>query len=644
MAALNRFPLAALVALSLFVGLSVGCGGPQSRNDRESGAAVAVNTQQAAGDFETSKSAPPIEVQLDGKPWTTSEPGPLGDPRAVRGGTMKTNVPNWPATLRIYGKASNTFLNSIVEGMCYESLCAFHPVTLETIPQLATHWHISDDKMTFRFKLNPRARWSDGKPVTTDDVLATYDLLMDDTLIAPMTKQSIGKMQRPKVIGEGQLEVRCTEKDWRNFIAIAGMSILPAHQIAQLTGGEFLKKYNFDYPVGSGPYFVRPKDVKKGESITLTRRDDWWRDGEEATKGIYNIGRIRFVVVRDQRLAFEKACKGELDFYPVYSAKWWVEDITSLQANQQGHLIRQKIYTRHPEGFQGMAFNMRNPPLDDVRVRQALAHLYDRRSMIKEFAYDEYVPLKSYFPNSDGENPANEMVEYDAAAAQQLLAEAGWQDRDGDGYLVKDGQRLALTLLYRSQAFEKYLTTFQQSCKKAGVQINLKLVTPETHWKNMMDRKFQIAGMAWGAIIFPNPRANWGSRMADEVGSNNITGFKSEKADQIIGQYDEEFDLTKRNELLRKLDAEIFAQHPYAQDWFIPCQRVLYWNKFGMPQGGLTRYADWRGVFSTWWVDPEKERELKLARKSGAPMTPIPPLEVKYWIDAPSTDVAQARR
>jgi microcin C transport system substrate-binding protein len=236
------------------------------------------------------------------------------------------------------------------------------------------------------------------------------------------------------------------------------------------------------------------------------------------------------------------------------------------------------------------------------------------------------------------------MVEYDTAAAQQLLAEAGWQDRDGDGYLVKDGQRLALTLLYRSQAFEKYLTTFQQSCTKAGVQINLKLVTPETHWKNMMDRKFQIAGMAWGAIIFPNPRANWGSRMADEVGSNNITGFTSEKADQIIRRYDEEFDLTKRNELLRELDAEIFAQHPYAQDWFIPCQRVLYWNKFGMPQGGLTKYADWRGVFSTWWVDPKKERELKLARESGAAMTPMPPLEVKYWIDAPSTDVAQARR
>ncbi len=349
-------------------------------------------------------------------------------------------------------------------------------------------------------------------------------------------------------------------------------------------------------------------------------------------------------MVRDHRLAFEKACKGELDFYPVYTAKWWVEDITSLEANQKGHLIRQKIYTRNPEGFQGMAFNMRNPPLDDVRVRKALAHLYDRRTMIREFAYDEYAPLKSYFPNSDGENRDNEMVEYDLATAQQLLAAAGWQDRDGDGYLVKEGQRLTLTLLYRAQAFEKYLTTFQQACKKAGVEISLKLVTPETHWKTMMDRKFQIAGMAWGAIIFPNPRANWGSRMADEVGSNNITGFKSEKADQIIRQYDEEFDLQQRNQLLQQLDAEIFAQHPYAQDWYIPSQRILYWNKFGMPEGGLTKYADWRGVFSTWWVDPAKEQKLKAARQTGDPLTPIPPLEVKHWMDSPPPDVAEAGR
>ena len=94
-----------------------------------------------------------------------------------------------------------------------------------------------------------------------------------------------------------------------------------------------------------------------------------------------------------------------------------------------------------------MAFNMRTAPLDDVRVRKALAHLYDRKTMLNKFAYDLYDRLKSYYPGSDAENLDNEMIEFDVREAVKLLAEAGWEDRGPDGILMKDGERLSLSFM-----------------------------------------------------------------------------------------------------------------------------------------------------------------------------------------------------
>ena len=127
--------------------------------------------------------------------------------------------------------------------------------------------------------------------------------------------------------------------------------------------------------------------------------------------------------------------------------------------------------------------------------------------------------------------------------------------------------------------------------------------------------------------------------MADEKGSNNIPGFKSPLADELIEQYDKEFDLSNRTDLLRKLDGEVFKHHPYALEWYLPCQRILYWNKFGMPENVLHKYEDWRAVFSNWWVDPEKAAKLKTARSSGDSIRPIPPLEIRPWSNEESEQV-----
>ena len=612
--------------------LLVGCFESSSYDAKSGGIGngSSIKIQNLEGDV--SVSAEDGGPGFSGEGWTTAEPKPMGDPAAVKGGTLLTNMPSWPENLRVYGTGSNTFLNSIVGELCYEAMCQIDPNTLEFVPRLATHWKISDDQLKFTFRINPRAHWSDGTPVTTDDVIATYRLIADETLIDPMNREAIvNKMNEPVAKSKYVFEVECKQKDWRNFISISGMSILPAHEIQDLTGKDYLDKYNFRYTVTSGPYIVLPDDIKDNESLTLSRRSDYWAADEPRNEGLYNIDKMRFVVIRDQRLGFDKACKGELDFAVVYTAKWWVEDLPELEAIEKGHLIRQKVFTKFPQGIQGLAFNMRKPPLDDVRVRKAIAHLYDRKTMLEKFAYNEYDRLKSYYPGGDAENPDNQLVEFDPQETARLLAEAGWKERGPDGILLKDGQRLSLTLSYRTQGLEKYFTSLQQDCKRAGLEIKLSLSTPETQWKNTQERNFEIVSMAWGAILFPSPKQSYHTMMADEEGSNNITGLKNAEADKIIEEYDQEFDLKKRTELLRKLDAVIFNEHPYSLAWYLPCERILYWDKFGTPETVLPKYADWRAVFSTWWVDPSKEQTLKAARKNGTIITPIPPVEIRPW-------------
>lgn len=584
--------------------------------------------------------APPIEEEIDGFTWITSKPQQLGDPKAINGGMVKTSILDWPDTLRIVGRNKNTYLNSITEQLCYESLLRMHPVTREFMPGLATHWYVSEDKLTFRFRINPEARWSDGKPVNADDVIATYRLSQDTSIEDPMWKQIMGEFNEPIKISNLEVEVKCKEKNWRHFITFSGQPILQADQIANLEGKEFLEKFNYKLALGTGPYIVHDEDIKTDESITLTRREDYWAKDATANLGLNNFDRIRFMVTGNQQLALMKTIKGDLDFLVVSVAKRWYEDLTpaKLAAVKRGHLVRQKVFTKSPVGTQGFAINMRKPPLDDVRVRRALSHLWNRREMLHDFAYDEYVPSKSYFSKSDGENPANAMIEFDPERARRLLAEAGWKNRDSSGYLLKDGQRLSLKLLYRTANFEKYLNVLVEDCKRAGIEIKPNIVTQETHWRNIMDRKFELASAAWTGSQFPYPRSNWSSEMADDDNTNNITGVKSEQVDTIIEKYDAEFDLQKRNELLRQLDGELYELTPYVLDWYAPAERLLYWNRFGTPEYVLPRYGDDRDIYSTWWINPEKDEALRQAKTNPAMSLPRLPYEVDYW----TSDTASA--
>ena len=573
-----------------------------------------------------------------GEGWESNFEFPaMGSPDAIKGGRITMYMPDWPANIRQAGQDWNTTFNYRANDLCMQRLLSTHPITLKYYPVLATHWKISEDKSTYWYRMNPEARWADGTEVTAHDVHATWKMRMDPTLLEPSSVVTYGKMNEPEVLSKYMLKVTVNEESWKNFLYFSGMAILPASDIASAgepgddRGKAYLDEYNFKFTMSCGPYEVRDEDIKTGKSISMRRREDWWAIDNPAFTGLNNIGEYRFIVVKDYTLAFEKLKKGEIDYYVVPKAEWWSVQIPELEQVKRGLIVPHKVFNDAPVGTSGMAINMNKPGLDDVRVRKALNHLNNREMKIEKLYYNEYLPLSSYWQGGVYQNPENELLKYDLGEAVRLLEDAGWTEIDDEGYRVKNGRRLRFTVSYRSKATERGLTIFQEDCRKGGVKIDLQLLTPASGWKNLRAKEFELSSAAWGAMVFPNPETSFHGRYATVPDNNNVTGFSDARVDELCTEYDQCYDITRRIEIIREMDAIIYNQHPYVLDHYGPAQRVAFWNKFSMPDFGALRFADQQELMYTWWIDPEKEAALKAAREDDSITLDTIPIEDHFW-------------
>ncbi len=633
-----------LALVVLTIGLSA-CGG----RDEPAGGAVG-SGGTARGNVSLNKADYPVFPDADagadpavpaeqggrgftGEGWETNTDFDLiGDPRAVKGGVFRQVIYDFPGTLRITGPESNTQFNYMMGGMVYEPLLGLHPTTQEFFPLLASHWQISSDRMTYRFRLNPNAKWSDGRPVVADDVLATWRFMMDKGLQAPSNVLTFSKFHAP--VAESKYIVRVGSKDlnWRNFLYFSGMAILPAHVLATVDGATYLKDYNRKLLPGTGAYVVNESDIQAGQSISIRRRPSgYWAAGYRHDVGTGNFDEIRSLVVRDQKLAFEMFKRGDLDYYYVNVSREWVEEL-NFDRVQRGLIQKRKIFTDEPQGFYGLALNTRRAPLDDVRVRQALAHLLNRPLFNEKLFFKEYLPLNSYYPGTIYENPNNPKMLYEPERAVKLLEESGWNQRDGQGRLTKGGRPFTLELLYDNKGLETYLTVYQEDLRRAGITLNLRLVTQETGFQLLMQRRFEASVQAWGALPFPNPETSWHSNLADVPNNNNITGFKNARVDVLLEEYDREFDTARRVQIIREIDGILANEHHYVLAWYGPFERLAYWNKFGQPPGYLSRTRSFfDDLPALWWIDPEREQQLIRAMGDASVKLPVGDTEVRYW-------------
>jgi microcin C transport system substrate-binding protein len=625
------------------------CGGGTS-NTQQPQASNPTAPAAGAANISTDKNGYPVFVDKDagadpsvppeqggkgftGEGWDTNTSFDLiGDPHAVKGGVFREGQPDYPATLRYIGPNLSVW-NATLHGLVYESLLGLHPTTLEYIPVVATHWQILPDKLTYRFRLDPNARFSDGTPVTADDVIATWKLYTDKTVQDPLRNAMYLKYEQPVAESKYIVRVKSKEPGWTGFYYFSGLPVYPAHALKGVTGASYLKDFNDKMLPGTGPYAVTPADLDKGNAIHIRRRPNYWAEKYRRNVGLNNFDEIRDVTVRDRNLEFEMLKRGDLDYFHPNRAQQWVQEL-NFDKIQNGVLQKRKVWNHAPQSIQGIAMNTRRPPYDDVRVREALRHLYNRELMIEKLAFNEYVPLDSIYPGSIYENPNNEKIKFDPRKAVQLLAEAGWKDRNAQGLLVKNGTPLSIEVIYYDRANERYLTIFQEDLRKVGITLNLRYVTPETGYKMVDEQQFGMFSIGWGGGgPFPIPEQFWQSDQADVKTSGNITGFKNPRVDEIIKAYNVEFDVKKRAALLRELDGIVSSQHHYLLEWYAPYDRMVYWNRFGQPKGVITRIGDYRDPVGLWWIDPQKNAALEAALRDPSKKLSVGQTDDRYWLE-----------
>ncbi|MBW7909272.1 MAG: ABC transporter substrate-binding protein [Kiritimatiellae bacterium] len=541
------------------------------------------------------------------------KPSPFASKYAEAGGELVVNGGPYPRSLNYLLDSSVS--SADVFGSLFDTLLGMNPLTFEFEPGIAERWSVSDDKRVITVWLDPKATWSDGQPIVADDVLWTWQTILDPKNLTGPHKVDLERFEVPEVLGERQIRFVAKEAHWKNLLTVAGLNILPKHAMASLD----FNKINFEFPVVSGPY--RLAELKEGRFSRLERRSDWWQRGYPRNEGLNNFDSIRFMYFQERDNAFDAFKKGTVDFFAVYTAHQWATQ-TSGDRFDRNWIVKQKVQNYNPVGFQGFAMNMRRAPFDDVRVRKALALLLNREKMNHTLMYDQYFLHRSYFEDLySPEHPCpNPTVPFDKEAARALLAEAGWKANPATGLLEKDGKPFRFTFLTRDATTDRFLVIYKEDMKDVGIEMDLVQKDWSAWMKDMDEFNFDMTWAAWGGSIWRDPEYQWSSRQADQVAGQNITGFKNERVDELIAQQRTEFNLERRNEIMREIDGILMKEFPYILLWNINYTRLLYWNKFGMPVTVLGKYGDERAAYGLWWYDADSADDLSGAMSEGRPL------------------------
>ncbi|MCB1323594.1 MAG: ABC transporter substrate-binding protein [Spirochaetales bacterium] len=546
---------------------------------------------------------------------------PIAAASATRGGIYTAwGGPN-PKSLNVW--LDPWALSGQVMDLMFESLVTMHSTRNEPVGVLAESWTSSPDNMEFTFRLRPEARWSDGQPVTAEDIQFYYDTIMNEEHLTPVARATLSRFARPEVVDEHTVRIRSLETNWKAFWEAGGFVAFPKH----IWEGQDFNRVNFEFPVVSGPY--RLHDYRRNRFVVLQRRGDWWGRMLRYNLNKYNFDYLRFRFQEDRNAALETFKKGDYDVYSIYTASIWAQQTENIEAVERGWVVRQEIYNDEPRGFQGFAINLRRPKFQDVRVRQALAHLLNREQMLEQLMFNQYFLLNSYFPDlyPGNQNPAVPVVAYNPRRASDLLDQAGWEVGT-DGIRRKDGQALHINFItYASDS--RHMNIYVEDLRRAGLEVEVELLSKAEVTRRTDEFNFDLYWINTGAGRLRDPEPMFHSRYADEQASSNLAGVADARVDQLLEQLRRERNLSRRDVLLRQLDGRLMELSPYVLLWQSDRTRLLYWNRFGMPASVLDRFNREDVIPVYWFNDREKAERLAEAEQGGQEL-PKPPARIDF--------------
>ena len=470
---------------------------------------------------------------------------------------------------------------------------------------------IAPDRSRVTFHLNPRARFSDGTPITAADVAFSFNTLRDKGV--PMYRAYYRDVTVVETPTPDTVVFHLAAETNRELPLILGE--LPVLSEAWWRDRDFTKT-SLDIPVTSGPYLV--DKIVPNRSIVYRRNPDYWATDLNVNRGMNNFDSIRYDIYRDTTVAVEAFKAGLIDIRAENEAKKW-QTLSQSELVQSGQM-RARIF-RHgmPAGMQGFVFNLRRPIFNDIRVRQALAMAFDFEWTNRNLFYGAYRRTESYFENSflkapplpdatekallepfrDKIPPAvftkayhapgkNGTVRQNLAEALRLLRAAGWTVDDKGTLRYASGEPFCFEILLDSTSgpvWERVVLPYIDRLKRLGIQASIRTVDP-IQYKNRLDMyDYDMIVTVWGQSFSPGneQRYYWGSDAATAQGSWNFSGIQNPAVDALIERIITADTQEDHLTAVHALDRLLLHLHLVIPHWHTPEQRYLYWDKFGIP-------------------------------------------------------------
>jgi microcin C transport system substrate-binding protein len=524
-------------------------------------------------------------------------------------------------------------------GLIYDTLLtSSRDEDFSSYGRLAESLQLADDWSGMRVNLRPDARWHDGKALTAEDVVWTFETFT--TKGRPFFRHYWKDVTKVTAITRHQVEFSFAPGGSRELPSILGqMPVLPKHYWQDR---DFTKS-TLEPPLGSGPF--RISKFEPGRYVEVQRVSDYWGRDIAVNKGRFNFDQIRADYYRDGAVILEAFKAGKIDYRVENSARRWATAY-DFPARQDGLVEATAFPNQGPIGMQGFVFNMRRPLFQDRKVRQALGYAFDFEWSNKTLFFGQYARTTGYFqgrPWGSSDIPKGRELEIlegfrdklpadvfsrpftlpvtdgsgnnrrQLRQALKLLREAGWTVTDGT---LRNAAGTAFRfeiLLQSGSTMDKIALPMTKNLERLGITATIRQVDTAQYQNRTRDFDFDMVVGGFGPVLPPGneQREYWHSSAADMPGSGNLAGLKNPVVDALVAGV---INAPSWDELLawsQALDRVLQWQYVVIPQFHNDVDRIAFWDRFGRPRKIPTHGVSLRG---NWWIDPARDARIQAAR------------------------------
>jgi len=528
-------------------------------------------------------------------------------------------------------------------GLVFETLTTQNMDEISTqYGLLAESWSFPDDYSSVTFRLDGDARWHDGEPVTPEDVIWSFEKLVE---LNPNRAQYYDNVTDAEVTGESEVTFSFDTTGNRELPLIVGqVPILPKHWWeAEGPDGEprDISGSTLEPPMGSGPYQV--DSFNAGRNVSFSRVEDYWGAEEPVNVGHYNFDSITYEYFRDTTVEFEAFKGDQFDWWNENVARRWATAY-DFPAVERGDIVRERFENPYRDSGVMVGFipNLRRDKFQDPLVREALNYAFDFETMQETIFYGEYERIDSYFYRTelasqgtpDGEeleilesvrdmipesvfeqeyaNPTGgspQALRENLRSALDLFNQAGYT-LEGSRLVDENGEQFSFEVLLNGPTIEPVALSWEENLEQIGIDVSVRSVDSSQYINRIRSRDFDVTYQGWSQSLSPGneQRFFFGSESADQANSSNYAGIADEGVDALI---DEVIFADDRETLIaatRALDRVLLHHHYVVPSYTAVDARIAHWDRFSHP-AELPEYAI--GFPSIWWYDEEKAAAIE---------------------------------